>query len=76
MPNLKTIELTVHESGIHCASCERRIQITLEKLAGVQSVKADHRSQRVQLALDEEKVTLAQVLERLAFLGYDASPNR
>ncbi len=73
MPSLKPIELTVLDNGIHCTSCEQRIQAMLAKLAGLHEVKADHQTQHVRFSLDEDKSSLDQVIERLEFLGYRVS---
>ena len=44
----------------------------LGRLLGVSRVKADHRTQRVQLTLDRARTPLWEVLAKLEFLGYQA----
>jgi hypothetical protein len=39
-------------------------------LPGVRNVRADHRTQRVRLTLEQEKTPLRDVLAKLEFLGY------
>jgi copper chaperone CopZ len=39
-------------------------------LPGVHNVKADHKTQRVRLALEKERTSVGQVIDKLEFLGY------
>jgi copper chaperone CopZ len=70
MAKVETLELTVVGNAIHCSGCESRIQGTLGKLPGVQKVKASHKTQKIALTLDHEKIPLQEVLAKLEFLGY------
>jgi copper chaperone CopZ len=74
MARIETLELTVRGDGlIHCEGCENRIHNVISKLPGVRKVKADHRTQRIQLTLDQDRTTLEEVKEKLDFMGYKAS---
>lgn len=73
MATAESVELTVQENGIHCGGCESRIEGVLAKLQGVRAVKADHRTQKITLSLDQERTPLKEVLAKLEFLGYSAS---
>ena len=66
----ESLEIEVLEKGIHCASCEARIQSVLARLPGVKQVKASHRTQKVQLTLDGEQGSIREVREHLESLGY------
>lgn len=56
---------------IHCSGCESRIRFALLRLAGVQHVAADARTQRVTVAFDPAQVTSDQVRERLDQMGFE-----
>jgi copper chaperone CopZ len=64
------MELTVQDRAIHCSGCESRIELVLKRLPGVMKVKADHRSQKVSLALDADKTPLDEVKRKLETAGY------
>lgn len=70
MAQVDMLELMVEGNAIHCSGCESRIQGALGKLPGVHRVKASHKTQKVVLALDQEKTPLRDVLAKLEFLGY------
>jgi len=55
---------------IHCEACEERIRGALMLFPGVRGVKADRRSQRVEVRLDVEQTTPEQIAERLEYLGF------
>jgi copper chaperone CopZ len=70
----QTIELTVtDEQPIHCASCERRIGTGLQRLPGVQNVRASSTTQRVEVAIDPAQVSAEQVRAKLQQLGFAAA---
>ncbi|MBI2303304.1 MAG: heavy-metal-associated domain-containing protein [Chloroflexi bacterium] len=71
---MDTLELMVAGNAIHCSGCESRIQGALAKLPGVQKVKASRKTQKIVLALDQEKTPLRDVLAKLEFLGYTVAP--
>lgn len=69
----KKINLKVQgEQTIHCGGCENRIQRALGRLPGVQSVKANHLTQQIQLDLDTEQTRLEQIKATLDAMGYNA----
>jgi copper chaperone CopZ len=70
MPGLQTVELQTEAGAIHCSACEHRIEVLLGQLPGVRRVAADHRTQRVGLALDPELTSLEEVQAKLEFLGF------
>lgn len=70
MAKVEQVELMVLEGAVHCSGCESRIQSILRKLPGVVKVKADHKTQKVSLALDGEKTTLEEVRRKLQAAGY------
>ena len=46
----------------------------LGRLSGVITAKADHKTQKVQLTLDLEKVSVEEVTGRLTDMGYQTAP--
>lgn len=63
-------EHTFSVSGIHCESCESRIQTELGRLDGLEGVKADHNQQTVTVRYDSAVLDEATVGARLDALGY------
>ena len=70
MTQIETCEIQVLDKGIHCGGCETRIQSVLTKVPGVEMVNANHKTQKVELSLDPEVVSLQDVKEKLEDLGY------
>lgn len=70
MARVETFEIEVLEKGIHCAGCETRVRNVLSRTPGVKEVKASQKTQKVQLTLDPEKVSVQQIREKLQDLGY------
>ena len=67
------IDFTViGKEKMHCRGCEGRIQFALKRLAGVQHVAADARTQRVTVAFDPAQITPDQLRERLDHMGFEA----
>ena len=70
MAQTETHEITVLDKAIHCAGCEARIQSVLARMSGVHKVKADHKTQKVQLTFDSANVSVQDVKDKLEDLGY------
>lgn len=68
---VEKIELkVVGERTIHCNGCERTIERDLSQVPGVVRVEPSHETQRIQLALDDERISLEAVQKRLRELGW------
>lgn len=75
MARLETFRLkVVGEQTIHCGGCENAIQMGLSQLPGVKRVKADHRTQVVEVSADVEQTSSETARERLDWMGYEAAP--
>ena len=75
MAKLETFRLKViGEQTIHCGGCENAIQMSLSQLPGVKRVKADHKTQLVEVSADVEQTGLEVIRERLDWMGYEAEP--
>ena len=74
MARIETLELTVRgEELIHCVGCENRIQTVISTLPGVLKVKADHMTQEIRITLDQGRISLKEVREKLDFMGYQTN---
>lgn len=65
-----TLEVT-GEQKLVCESCELRVRRLMKGLPGVSEVRADWRSQTVEVLFDSAKVEPAAIAERLAGAGYE-----
>jgi len=73
MAKLETFTLKVEGTQtIHCASCERAIQMALSQLPGVRRVTADHKAQLIEITTDVTQTGLDTILARLDWMGYEA----
>ena len=70
MAQIETHDITVLDKAIHCAGCEARIESGLTGMPGIEKVKADHKTQKIHLALDSGSVSVQEVKEKLEDLGY------
>lgn len=70
MVTVQAIELGVKDQAIHCSGCESRIQRALGRLPGVSQVRADQKTQKVSLQMEQDKTSLQEIMERLEFIGY------
>ena len=66
------LQLTV--TGMTCGGCETAVKRTLQQLSGVDDVKASHSDNLVGVTFDPDKVTAAEIRERIAGLGYEVTP--
>lgn len=59
-------------SGMHCNSCALNIDMTIEELEGVVSVKTDLDNKITKVEFDESKLSQDQIISEIASLGYTA----
>ncbi|MBN8736353.1 MAG: heavy-metal-associated domain-containing protein [Xanthomonadales bacterium] len=64
----------VGASKLHCESCEQRVVRVLNALKGVERVRADASSQRIEILFDPGALATDAIVERLALLGYTTEP--
>ncbi len=60
----------VGEQTMHCAGCERTVEFTLSRLPGVQKVKADYKTQAIEIGLAPSEFDLERVKAELDWIGY------
>lgn len=61
----------VGRNTMHCAGCESSVKFALKMTPGVQSVDADYRTQRIQLAYDPAALSVDKVVQALDWIGYE-----
>ena len=64
--NLKVIG----DQTMHCGGCEQTVSFALSKLAGVQQVVADYKTQSITFGLNTNETTAAQLQDELRWIGY------
>lgn len=71
MPKILTLKI-VGERSMHCAGCERSVAFALSQLPGIGEVRADWKTQTIQvkLSLDEEP-NLEKIKAELEWIGYE-----
>jgi copper chaperone CopZ len=62
----------LNTTGMHCGSCSMLIQMTVEDLPGVESVKADYGSGRTHVEFDPAIVSVEQIVAAIVEAGYGA----
>ena len=63
--------VTLNVSGMSCGHCVSSIEGSVGKLDGVQEVKVHLDSGKVDVAFDQEKLTLNKIKETIDDQGYD-----
>ncbi|MGH7965191.1 MAG: heavy-metal-associated domain-containing protein [Candidatus Binatia bacterium] len=67
----RIVNLTVvGENKRHCSGCERSVVATLEGLPGVRQVRANHRTQDVEVLLALGETSMDDIRAELAEIGY------
>ncbi len=59
------------ERTMHCGGCSGSVEFALSQLQGVTRVKADHKTQLIEIEADQS-ISPAQVIGELSELGYVA----
>ena len=57
--------------GMHCASCARVIEKTLQKVAGVQSIAVNYGTETASLTFDDTAITPHTLSQKIKPLGYE-----
>lgn len=67
------MESTVLKTGgMHCGSCSMLIEMTVDELPGIGSVKADYGKGTTSVEFDPSKVTVAAIIAAIKDAGYTA----
>ena len=65
-----TFEVT-GDNHLHCAACEQRVTRMLKTLEGVQQVRAQAETQRIDVLFADGVLEPAAIAKRLSEAGYD-----
>jgi len=60
-------------SGMHCTSCAKIIETTLEEKEGVTSISVNYDSKKAFLEFDSQKTNLDEIKSEINTAGYKAS---
>ncbi len=64
---------TLNIEGMHCGACATGINMLVSGMDGVKTITVDYNTKKGDLEYDPSKVTLDQVKQSIAELGYKAS---
>ena len=70
----KTTLKVVGSQTMHCNGCERTITFTLSQLPGVNVIKADHKTQLIEIMMTGNETDLDKVKSKLDWIGYEVEP--
>ena len=68
--DVKMVTAEFNCSGMTCTGCEKTITGKVKKLDGVQEVKADHKSQVVQVTFEDGRTNEKEIEETINGAGY------
>ncbi|MWV65429.1 heavy metal translocating P-type ATPase [Halorubrum sp. JWXQ-INN 858] len=63
----------LHVDGMHCSTCERFLEMTAGEETGVAAVEASYATDTIRVDYDPERVSAAELPDRLSVAGYTAS---
>ncbi len=66
----KTALQVIGAQTMHCAGCERTVTFTLSQLPGVKVIRANHKTQVIEIVLTGE-TDLEKVKAELDWIGYE-----
>lgn len=55
---------------LHCSGCEGSVHLALARLPGVEYVKADHRTQRIEVTWTSDDPDINSLRAELDWMGY------
>jgi Cd2+/Zn2+-exporting ATPase len=61
---------TLRILGLDCAACSASLEHILARLEGMLSVSVSYAAERIQLEYDTDRLTHAQILKRISWMGY------
>jgi copper chaperone CopZ len=69
MAKIVTLKV-VGDNKMNCAGCERSVTATLADLPGVREVRADHRTQNIDITLTDGETDVDALQSELQEIGY------
>lgn len=64
---------TFRVDGMHCSNCAMRVESIEDELPGIQSIQANYKKGRMQVAFDEQQVSSARIIAAVEKKGYQAA---
>lgn len=71
---MKIVKKKLKIEGMHCTSCSMSIDLDLEAIEGVESVKTSYASQECEIEFNEEKILINEIIQVIKKTGYTAVP--
>lgn len=69
---MSTTKTKLKIQGMHCTACAMSIDFDLEDIDGVIETKTSYASQETEVAFDENKTTIKDILNQVKKTGYTA----
>jgi P-type Cu+ transporter len=63
-------KITLSISGMHCASCSQKIEMSLAKLSGIDKVNVNIATERATIEFDDRKIKEEKIVSAIKKLGY------
>jgi len=67
------VEVRFTTTGMHCPSCAALIQMSVEDLPGVESVRSDYASGLTEVRHDPAAISSEAIIAEIVKLGYGAA---
>jgi len=64
--------VTIPVKGMSCSSCNKAVELAVGKLKGIRKVSADHEKGEAIVAFRKDKISIANIVESINKLGYNA----
>jgi copper ion binding protein len=64
------VKVELQVDGMTCTGCEKTIEANVNKLDGIESIKADHEAGKAILSYDEANVDIEKVKKVMSDKGY------
>ena len=64
--------VTIPVEGMTCSSCNKAVEIAVNKLDGIQHVKADFETKQAEVQFDQDKVSIDKIQQAIDDIGYKA----
>lgn len=67
----KIINKTLLLDGLTCVACEKKIENSLKKMEGIETVQISYITSSLSISYDTEKVAIKDIIKTIEQLGYD-----
>ncbi|MEM9088850.1 MAG: heavy metal translocating P-type ATPase [Cyanobacteria bacterium P01_F01_bin.53] len=63
---------TLKVTGMACASCANKVEVTLQELSGVDAAQVNFAAEQASIDYDEQRTTLERILTAVTDIGFEA----